>query len=327
MLKLYFVGDLHLHDVSPSSRIDDYSQAILDKLSQVFEKAKENNIDSIIFEGDIFHKPSGISVRYLNKVIDVFKESPCTCYSIIGNHDVQYGRIDDIGGTSLGVLFKAGLLKPLFSGISSISFMDGKIHIEGFNYGEDISSVSPSYNNANLTICVSHSYGEDASFGVSDSPEYFKFNSIIPDKPFDVYILGHDHSYHETKDLYGGVSKLYRLGALSRATSSVTDTSRDVQVLELDINEDGSYIPIPVHINVEPAENCFSALALDKDMMSKRDRELINKSLEEVLANLDFSVKSSIFDILDSMNLNDDVKSTVEKYLNNAFIVRRVSNE
>ena len=89
MLKLYFVGDLHLHDVSPSSRIDDYSQAILDKLSQVFTKAKESNVDAIIFEGDIFHKPSGISVRYLNKVIDVFKEAHCPCYSVIGNHDVQ----------------------------------------------------------------------------------------------------------------------------------------------------------------------------------------------------------------------------------------------
>ena len=57
--------------------------------------------------------------------------------------------------------------------------------------------------------------------------------------------------------------------------------------------------------------------------MSKRDRELINKSLEEVLANLDFSVKSSIYDILDSMDLDDNVKATVERYLNNAFIVRK----
>lgn len=323
MTKLYFVGDLHLHDTSPSSRIDDYSQAILDKLSQVFEKAKLSGVEAIIFEGDIFHKPSGISVRYLNKVIDTFKEAPCPCYTVIGNHDVQYGRIDDVGGTSLGVLFKAGLLKPFFSGVASLSFMNGSVLVEGYNYGEDISLEHPSGNDAKLTICVSHSYGEDCSFGASDTPEYFKFNSMTPDVPYNVYILGHDHSYHETKDLYGGLSKLYRLGALSRATSSITDTSRDVQVLELDINEDGSYIPIPIHIDVEPAEDCFSALALDKDMMSKRDRSLINKSLEEVLANLDFSVKSSIFDILDSMKLDDNIKSTVERYLNNAFIVRK----
>lgn len=322
MLKLYFVGDLHLHDVSPSSRIDDYSQAILDKLSQVFTKAKESNVDAIIFEGDIFHKPSGISVRYLNKVIDVFKEAHCPCYSVIGNHDVQYGRIDDIGGTSLGVLFKAGLLKQFFAGACSIPFMDGKVLVEGYNYGEDISQASPS-RQANLTICVAHSYGEDVSFGAADTPEYFKFNSIAPEVPYNVYVLGHDHSYHDTMDLFGGLSKLYRLGALSRATSSVTDTSRDVQVLELDINEDGSYIPISVHIDINPAEDCFSALALDKDMMSKRDRELINKSLEEVLANLDFSVKSSIYDILDAMDLDDNVKATVERYLNNAFIVRK----
>lgn len=323
MLKLYFVGDLHLHDVSPSSRIDDYSQAILDKLSQVFSLAKENNVDAVIFEGDIFHKPSGISVRYLNKVIDVFKEAPCPCYSVIGNHDVQYGRIDDVGGTSLGVLFKAGLLKPFFGGATSLSFMNGNVVVEGFNYGEDISSVSPSDPDAKLNICVSHSYGEDVSFGAADTPEYFKFNSVTPDRPFDIYVLGHDHSYHDAIGLYNNQSYLYRLGALSRATSSVTDTSRDVQVLELDIQEDGSYTPYYIPIHVEPAENCFSALALDKDMMSKRDRELINKSLEEVLANLDFSVKSSIFDILDSMNLDDNVKSTVERYLNNAFIVRK----
>lgn len=323
MLKLFFVGDLHLHDVSPSSRIDDYSQAILDKLSQVFDKARELGVNGIFFEGDIFHKPSGISIRYLNRVLDVFKTAPCTCYTVIGNHDIQYGRVDDVWGTSLGVLVKSGVMKLLSHGEAALWFTDYNVCIEGFNYGEDISLQCPCNDKANLTICVSHSYGEDVAFGASDAPEYFKFNSSVPLVPFDVYVLGHDHSYHDTTDLYDGKSKLYRLGALSRATSSITDTGRDVSVLLLSIDEDGVYTPEQIHIDVKPAEECFSTLALDKDIMSKRDRELINKSLEEVLANLDFSVKSSIYDILDAMDLEDEVRERIEKYLTSAFIVRK----
>ena len=44
MHSFYFIGDLHINDINPRSRIDDFSSTILNKLEEVFEKARANNI-------------------------------------------------------------------------------------------------------------------------------------------------------------------------------------------------------------------------------------------------------------------------------------------
>ena len=318
MNKFYFVGDLHLNDTNPRSRIDDYSEAILNKLQDIFNKAEANNIDSIFFLGDIFHKPSGLSTRYLNKVIETFQKSPCPCYTIIGNHDIPFNRVEDVGNTSLGILFKAGVLQHL-----TYSKDFGKCRIIGYDYNTDISHEQKDQDeidNNKLTICISHSYGEDVSFGDTEKPEYFRW-SVDNDRPFDIYILGHDHSYYEEKEIFNGKSKLFRFGALSRVTSGKSDTDRKISVLEIDVQDDGSYETHLIPVAYKPAAECFSQQSLDKNKV-RSDLDL-NRSLEDVLADLNFNMQSSIYDILDEMGLDNSILNVIENYLRNNFIVRK----
>lgn len=320
MDKIYFVGDLHLNDVNPRSRIDDYSEAILDKLKDVFYKAEVNGIKEIFFLGDIFHKPSGLSTKYLNKVIETFQMAPCPCYSIIGNHDIPFNRVEDVGNTSLGILFKSGALKHLESGFSHI--INNKCCIVGYDYNTDISYEHKNNEELDKTIiCISHSYGEDMGFGDTEKPEYFKW-SVENENPFDLYILGHDHSYHEDKEIFDGKSKLIRFGALSRVTSGKSDTDRNIAILEVDVDESGQYETRLINIAHKPAIECFSQQALDKDNPTRVNIDL-NSSLEDILANLNFSMQSSIFDILDEMNLDQKILDLIEIYLKNNFIVRK----
>lgn len=317
MNKYYFVGDLHLHDVNPRSRIDNYSQAILDKLIDVFNKAKENDIKAIFFLGDIFHKPSGLSTRYINNVIGTFQQSPCPCYTIIGNHDIPFNRVEDVDNTSLGILFKAKVLKHL----NEYEIAPG-IKVFGYDYNTDITYIEKP-TDCRLGICLSHSYGEDVSFGDAEGKaEYFKW-SKPNNNPFDVYVLGHDHSFHETMDIYTN-SILFRFGALSRVTSAVSDIQREITILELDINEsDYTFNFNNVKINYTPAIECFSQQSLDKPLNKQAD---LSGSLEEVLSELNFSIQSNIFDIIDSMNLDPKIVETLETYLKNNFITRNGDN-
>lgn len=315
MGKYYFVGDLHLHDVNPRSRIDNYSQAILDKLKDVFNKAKENDIKAIFFLGDIFHKPSGLSTRYLNNVIDTFQQSPCPCYTIIGNHDIPFNRVEDVDNTSLGILLKAKVLKHL----DKYEVAPG-ITIFGYDYNTDISFIEKPAD-CKLGICLSHSYGEDVSFGDSEGKaEYFKW-SKPNERPFDLYVLGHDHSNHDLIRIYDNRSWLARFGALSRVTSATSDTQRDITILEVDIDESNyDFDTQGVRIDFTPAIECFSQQSLDKPLNRSVD---LSGSLEDVLSGLNFSIQSNIFDVIDSMDLDPKIVEILETYLKNNFITRK----
>ena len=318
MHSFYFIGDLHINDINPRSRIDDFSSTILNKLEEVFEKARSNNIEAIFFLGDIFHKPSGLSTKYINKVIETFQKSPCDCYTIIGNHDIPFNKINEVDNTSLGILFKSKALIHLdeYKVLGNNKVL---VAVKGFDYNNDISGIDKE--NDYPSICLSHSYGEDVSFGVVDKPEYFKWSTECK-KPYDYYILGHDHSYHPNKKIYDN-SIIYRLGALSRITSTPSDTERKIQILELTVTEEELKFE-PVEIQYIKSEECFSSQSLNKTTVIK-DIDF-NESLEDILENLNFSVQSSIFDIIDSMELDDDIIQTLETYLKNNFIVRKDSN-
>lgn len=318
MHSFYFIGDLHINDINPRSRIDDFSSTILNKLEEVFEKARSNNIEAIFFLGDIFHKPSGLSTKYINKVIETFQKSPCDCYTIIGNHDIPFNKINEVDNTSLGILFKSKALIHLdeYKVLGNNKVL---VAIKGFDYNNDISGIDKE--NDYPSICLSHGYGEDVSFGVVDKPEYFKWSTECK-KPYDYYILGHDHSYHPNKKIYDN-SIIYRLGALSRITSTPSDTERKIQILELTVTEEELKFE-PVEIQYIKSEECFSSQSLNKTTVIK-DIDF-NESLEDILENLNFSVQSSIFDIIDSMELGDDIIQTLETYLKNNFIVRKDSN-
>ena len=53
MSKIYFVGDVHLQEQSPISRKDSYPTSILNKLTEIGNLVRENNIEAVIFSGDI----------------------------------------------------------------------------------------------------------------------------------------------------------------------------------------------------------------------------------------------------------------------------------
>ena len=309
----YFVGDLHLTDINPKSRIDNYPLSILEKLEDIFSKARDENVDAIFFLGDIFHKPSGLSTRYLNKVIETFQKSPCKCYTIIGNHDIPYNRLEDVENTSLGILFKSKALYHL-----DRYCIQPDIVIYGYDYGNDISQVEKPDNRVKISICLSHSYGEDISFGSSGKPEFFRWSSLNLN-PFDYYILGHDHSYHQPKNIFLN-SVVYRTGALSRQTSGITDIKRVPKILKMTVDNSDNIEFSELEVKHLPPEQCFNFHALNKDQDSKID---LSSSLEDVLSQLNFSAQGNIFDIIDNMDLDSEILNILEEYLRSRFIVRK----
>lgn len=85
--KIAFVGDMHLDSTTPSSRVDDYADASLNKLYNLKNICVLKGIKLVILLGDVFNKHDQ-SNQYLNKVMKAFKsfkDENITVMSITGN--------------------------------------------------------------------------------------------------------------------------------------------------------------------------------------------------------------------------------------------------
>jgi len=91
-LKALIFSDLHCHQHKNSqSRLED----CIEVLEWIFNTAKSNNIDLIIFCGDLFHDRSKIDILTYQRVFETFQKHLCCddspeIYLLLGNHDLFY---------------------------------------------------------------------------------------------------------------------------------------------------------------------------------------------------------------------------------------------
>lgn len=105
------VGDIHMRDTSPSSRVEGYREDIIAKLEYVADLAKKINADAVIWKGDVFHFPSPSKTSHATvlRMLEVIKKFK-RVYVVYGNHDVSNDRGESIlDKQPLGVLVQGGL--------------------------------------------------------------------------------------------------------------------------------------------------------------------------------------------------------------------------
>ena len=199
-MKILFAGDLHLHFKTPISRLDDYPNVILDKLDLILKQ----DADYYIFAGDIFHSITNFPEEYMVKIINFFKKyEGKNIFSIIGNHDTNYGRSDLINNSPLGILFATGLVQRLVD-----------LKVDGYEIvGCDYDQVPPVPKQVSKAILVAHKF----------YMEHGEKENITDEEAdrFEFVMLGHDHSPHPFE------RNIFRIGSVSRMTGSKENTERD----------------------------------------------------------------------------------------------------
>lgn len=95
MIKVLFVSDIHLLPKTPAHRDENYLFKTLTILDNLIQVVKENNINCIVYTGDIFDRgfPS-VKLVYLNLIIEKFLTlynlTKGNCYTVLGNHEQTY---------------------------------------------------------------------------------------------------------------------------------------------------------------------------------------------------------------------------------------------
>lgn len=101
MNKCLFFGDIHIH---PHKRSSERLQDCLDCLDWVFQTAKENKVQNIVFLGDLFHDRQKIDVLTYQRTFEIFerhlRHANFQVYLLLGNHDLWHFQKCDVSSVN-----------------------------------------------------------------------------------------------------------------------------------------------------------------------------------------------------------------------------------
>ena len=103
-----------MSDRAPANATESYTDDICAMLHWVADYAAEIEADAVVWAGDVFHhkSPSRNSHELVLKMIEVVKAHKVPLYCVTGNHDIQFGKVEDVHTRQpLGVLYEAGLIE------------------------------------------------------------------------------------------------------------------------------------------------------------------------------------------------------------------------
>ena len=298
MSKILFIGDPHLNYQTPSSRKDVYPQTMLEKIKAIAKIANESDIDDVVFLGDMFHQRYQ-PYSYMMKCFMAFKEFKKPPYSIIGNHDVIFERIDTFEESPLNFLFMTGVVKHL----DTLEY--GDVILKGFDY---TTPITPNVSN-NYVVCVAHQYYNTPLY-----KHYIKPEDALS-LGYNAYVLGHDHTVYD--NITNARFTVIRPGSLSRGTAHSSNLMRDVYGVIFDtVTKTFERIQIPA----QKASDIFKEI--------KYVEKSLETSVEEIIDKMEFSTDKTIYDMLDdSKDIPQDVKSLIIKYLEDNGIFRKSTTE
>lgn len=96
MAKILLFSDIHIHNHKKSyERLEDCIKAF----EWVFDVARQNNIKSIIFGGDLLHERQKIDSCVYQSIYNVLKKNQdFDLYLLLGNHDIWFNEKTDVSG-------------------------------------------------------------------------------------------------------------------------------------------------------------------------------------------------------------------------------------
>lgn len=322
MLKFLYFTDPHVRIQSPTYRLDDFYQTILNKLKYVAELGKIHNVDAYICGGDFIDRPDipYTTLTGLVETLALFK-SPICCAT--GNHDLFGYNPATYHRTALSVVNASGIITRLSN--DPLIFKDGR--------GTTVS----------LTGCDAHPLLDkngrvEDYVEVPDVPSAVKIHTVhgfLATKPWpmvpvttidaiahtkaDIVLSGHEHSG------FGVIKKGEKIfcnpGALARLTASVGDVNLEVKVALITVNgqdRDIELLKLPAHI-ARPAAEVIDREKMESVKKHKQALEQIMLNAESTLKDFSFGSDFNLYATLDKMvedqDISPEIVETIRKYL------------
>lgn len=312
MFKIVTFTDVHLADKGPSSRIDDYREAILDKLSQISKICEDNKADIAVCAGDLFHykAPTKNSHYLVSRTMEIFKNFPCPVYSIYGNHDISQDNISTLPKQPFYVLLKSGCLHYL----EDEFFDNGKIRLFGMDYLKDPDYVD--FNKKRLTeevqMCVAH-VNASSKFDDLFGERVYKYQDLSKCSP-DIFLFGH---YHPDQGIEKHNSKYFiNVGSLSRGSLKKDELERTPNCSLITIDDSYNITCEKIPLKVEPSDKIFDLEKKNKEEVEQKEIEnFINEMKSKIVSDSDTDVWQ---EVMSKLNFEKTIQDKAKDYLEKA---------
>ena len=285
-INLVWRTDVHLSDRAPSSRTDDWADAVFDKLGQVRDLAREVGAAAIIDGGDFFHikSPGRNSHALVNRTAEHHSTYPCPVYCTPGNHDSVYGDYAFLPQQPLGVLYSTGVYKRLYDEHEAVFTHDGiTVRVVGIPYHgttydmERFTSIVKG--DEDILICVAHVLASHKGGTMFEGEDIVKYADLVDTAP-DVYLFGHWHKDQGVEEIGG--KQFVNIGSLTRGALSQDNMDRIPSAAVLRCTDKGVEIEV-VPLNVRPAEEVFDVEGRARQVKRQVEMDSFVEAIREAL--------------------------------------------
>jgi DNA repair exonuclease SbcCD nuclease subunit len=108
-VKVLVFTDTHIRGTTPQNRIDDFPDILKNKLLEVKDIIKEEDVDLILHAGDLFDRPD-TAPAVVSEFIKILREFTAPIYTVAGNHDLYGHNPNTLSRTMLGILDASGIV-------------------------------------------------------------------------------------------------------------------------------------------------------------------------------------------------------------------------
>lgn len=261
MIKLVWRTDVHLSDVAPASRKDDWAETVLGKLRKVGQVAEKLGAVAVLDGGDFFHvkSPSRNTHDLIRRVAEVHTKYPCPVYGNVGNHDCVYGDYAYLDQQPLGVLFATGVFKRCYDEHEVVFEKEGlKVRVVGIPYHGTTYDMERfrriKKGDEDFLVCMAHVLASPSGGSMFEGEDIVKYADLAEFAP-DCWMFGHWHKDQGIQ--YVGDKTIVNVGSLTRGALSQDEVERKPACVVLTFEKGQQVVAQAVRLKVAPAAEVF----------------------------------------------------------------------
>lgn len=326
-MKLAKIGDIHVSDVNPSSRKDDFTLACYNKLTFIKDYCNSNNVDYILLVGDIFHRkqPNLNSHLMVKTLIKIFSQFKGKVYCVPGNHDISQTS-KNLDKQPISVLEESGVLTLLgYPFTKEFVLQTDKFDIYGMGYQEKNEKFSEVYEEMNSLIIDNNKFNILALHqmllpdGMTFPADYLNFAEVAQ-LDFDMFLSGHYHPPFENAVVKKHNKLFCNSGAIMRISLDANNVVSNPQFAVFDFGDSKTPTWEVVTIPHGKVNDVFDMQKARRTIISKNEIISFTDDLKIALdSEVDISSVEGLLQIASSITQEKDVIQKLKLYLEESY--------